>query len=42
MTEHTDGTRLSIGALATATGLSADTLRYYDRTGLMRDPVGRP
>lgn len=41
MTERTDGTRLSIGALATATGLSADTLRYYDRTGLMRDPVGR-
>jgi aryl-alcohol dehydrogenase-like predicted oxidoreductase/DNA-binding transcriptional MerR regulator len=32
---------LSIGELAAAVGLSVDTLRYYERAGLMRDPVDR-
>jgi DNA-binding transcriptional MerR regulator len=32
---------LSISQAATVTGLSAHTLRYYERAGLMLDPVGR-
>ena len=32
---------LSISDAAEATGLSAHTLRYYERAGLMRDPVPR-
>lgn len=36
---------LSIGDVATRTGLSPDTLRYYEREGLLgpvaRDPAGR-
>src|SRR5205807_8170323 len=32
---------LSISDVAEATGLSAHTLRYYERAGLMLDPVGR-
>ena len=32
---------LSISEAAQATGLSAHTLRYYERAGLMLDPVGR-
>jgi DNA-binding transcriptional MerR regulator len=32
---------LSIAEAATATGLSADTLRYYERDGLLLRPVPR-
>jgi DNA-binding transcriptional MerR regulator len=32
---------LSISDAAEATGVSAHTLRYYERAGLMRDPVPR-
>ncbi|MFB2598574.1 MerR family transcriptional regulator [Herbiconiux sp. P17] len=32
---------LSIGDVAHATGLSIDTLRYYERAGLMLDPTPR-
>ena len=32
---------LSIGEVADATGLSIDTLRYYERAGLMLDPTPR-
>jgi DNA-binding transcriptional MerR regulator len=32
---------LSISDAADATGLSVHTLRYYERAGLMLDPVGR-
>ena len=32
---------LSIGAVAQATGLSIDTLRYYERAGLLLDPTPR-
>jgi DNA-binding transcriptional MerR regulator len=32
---------LSIGEVAHATGLSIDTLRYYERAGLMLDPTPR-
>ena len=32
---------LSIGAAAEATGLSIDTLRYYERAGLLLDPAPR-
>jgi DNA-binding transcriptional MerR regulator len=32
---------LSIAAAAAHTGLTADTLRYYERDGLMLRPVGR-
>jgi DNA-binding transcriptional MerR regulator len=31
----------SISAAAAATGLSAHTLRYYERAGLMLDPIDR-
>ena len=31
----------SISDVARATGVSAHTLRYYERAGLMLDPVGR-
>lgn len=34
-------TALSIAEAARVTGLSADTLRYYERDGLMLAPVGR-
>ena len=37
----TDARGLSISEAARATGLSAHTLRYYERTGLMLDPVDR-
>src|SRR2546421_12467554 len=30
-----------ISDVAEATGVSAHTLRYYERTGLMLDPIGR-
>ena len=33
--------RLSISEVAEATGLSPHTLRYYERAGLMLEPVGR-
>jgi DNA-binding transcriptional MerR regulator len=32
---------LSISEAAARTGLTAHTLRYYERAGLMRDPVAR-
>jgi DNA-binding transcriptional MerR regulator len=32
---------LGISDVAEATGLSTHTLRYYERAGLMLDPVGR-
>lgn len=32
---------LSIGAVAELTGLSIDTLRYYERAGLLLDPAPR-
>lgn len=32
---------LSISEAAAVTGLSTHTLRYYERAGLMLDPVGR-
>ncbi|GAA2244690.1 MerR family transcriptional regulator [Herbiconiux moechotypicola] len=32
---------LSIGETARATGLSVDTLRYYERAGLLLDPAPR-
>ncbi len=34
-------TAFSISDLASATGLTASTLRYYEQEGLMRDPIGR-
>jgi DNA-binding transcriptional MerR regulator len=34
-------TGVTIGAAAEQTGLTADTLRYYERDGLMLQPVGR-
>lgn len=39
MTLTHDG--VSISDAASATGLSTHTLRYYERAGLMFDPVGR-
>lgn len=39
MTLTHDG--LAISEAAAATGLSTHTLRYYERAGLMLDPVGR-
>ena len=33
--------RLAISEVAEATGLSTHTLRYYERAGLMLDPVDR-
>lgn len=32
---------LSVGEAAELTGIPADTLRYYERAGLMREPVPR-
>jgi DNA-binding transcriptional MerR regulator len=37
----TDARALSISEAARATGLTAHTLRYYERAGLMLDPVDR-
>jgi DNA-binding transcriptional MerR regulator len=37
----TSSTGLPIAAAAELTGLSADTLRYYERDGLMLHPVAR-
>jgi DNA-binding transcriptional MerR regulator len=37
----TDAGALSISEAARATGLTAHTLRYYERAGLMLDPVDR-
>jgi DNA-binding transcriptional MerR regulator len=37
----TDARALSISEAAQATGLTAHTLRYYERAGLMLDPVDR-
>ncbi|GAB3579027.1 hypothetical protein GCM10027406_16270 [Leifsonia lichenia] len=34
-------TELSISEVAERTGLTTHTLRYYEREGLMRTPVGR-
>lgn len=34
-------TGVTIGRAAELTGLTADTLRYYERDGLMLQPVGR-
>ncbi len=34
-------TGVTIGRAAELTGLTADTLRYYERDGLMLSPVGR-
>ena len=39
MTTTTAG--LSIGEVARRTGLSAHTVRFYEREGLMADPVAR-
>lgn len=33
--------RLSVAEAAALTGIPADTLRYYERAGLMREPVPR-
>ncbi len=33
--------RLNVGEVSRRTGLSVETLRYYERAGLMRDPVPR-
>ena len=41
MTKSPDRDALLIGELAEAVGLSPDALRYYERAGLMRDPVPR-
>jgi DNA-binding transcriptional MerR regulator len=41
MAAVTDTGTLSISEAARATGLSAHTLRYYERAGLMLDRVGR-
>ena len=35
------GTAYSISDLASATGLTPSTLRYYEQEGLMRDPIDR-
>lgn len=35
------GRDLTIGEVSAVAGVSADALRYYERTGLMRDPVPR-
>lgn len=32
---------LTISDIASETGLSTSTLRYYEQQGLMRDPIGR-
>jgi DNA-binding transcriptional MerR regulator len=40
-TTTTPATGLSISDAARVTGVSAHTLRYYERAGLMLDPVGR-
>lgn len=32
---------LTIGEVSAVAGVSADALRYYERAGLMRDPVPR-
>jgi DNA-binding transcriptional MerR regulator len=37
----TDARALSISEAAQATGVTAHTLRYYERAGLMLDPVDR-
>jgi DNA-binding transcriptional MerR regulator len=37
----TNAVRISIAAAAERTGLTADTLRYYERDGLMLRPVPR-
>ena len=37
----TDARALSISEAASATGVTAHTLRYYERAGLMLDPVDR-
>ena len=37
----TDSPRLSISAVAQATGLSTSTLRYYEQEGLMRSEIDR-
>ena len=37
----TDARGLSISEASRATGVTAHTLRYYERTGLMLDPVDR-
>ena len=41
MAAVTDTGTLAISEASRATGLSAHTLRYYERAGLMLDPVGR-
>jgi len=41
MTTGMTDTGVTIGRAAELTGLSADTLRYYERDGLMLRPVGR-
>jgi len=37
----TTDTRMSIAEVSQTTGLSSHTLRYYERAGLMLEPVGR-
>jgi DNA-binding transcriptional MerR regulator len=37
----TTDTRLSISQVAESTGLSTHTLRYYERAGLMLEPIDR-
>ena len=34
-----DGATLSVGELATATGTKAETVRYYERIGLLPEPA---
>lgn len=41
MTTLTTLTTLTIAQAAERTGLTADTLRYYERDGLMLAPIGR-
>jgi DNA-binding transcriptional MerR regulator len=40
-TPATETTTLTIAEAAASSGLSPDTLRYYERDGLMLQPVGR-
>ncbi|AHD03815.1 MerR family transcriptional regulator [Leisingera methylohalidivorans] len=38
MPDHKDATALTRGELAKATGCNLETIRYYEKTGMMPDP----